>query len=119
MLELFFGGIAGKNIGIIENCNMIVENINTIHLLAKYNNHGTSTAIMNCYIGSLVGQNDSSIKSCNAEKSEFIKDVGKTSLKESNLNTYGVVCELNLYEDEMYAGIIGKNGASVENVIYN
>lgn len=116
---LYFGGVCGRNTGAINNCKMIGSNSNTIHLLAKYNNHGTSTARMNAYIGSLVGINDKKITNSSGTKSEFVKDIGKTSLKESSGSTYGIVSELNLFEDSIFSGIIGQNNGEAANVLYS
>ena len=116
--NIYFGGITGKNLGTVESCIVSGLHRNTIALLAKYKNHGTSTAITNSYIGSLVGYNANTIKNSRAIKSTFIKDVGTTSLKGSGLNSYGIVCELNFYEDSTFAGIIGKNDGNASNVLY-
>ncbi len=118
-LTIFFGGVTGKNTGTIDDCTSTGSNANTIHVLAKYKSHGTSTARVNCYIGSIAGKNDSTIKNSRAKKSVFIRDVGTTSLKEASSSTYGVVCELNLYEDQTFTGLIGQNSGVVENVVYN
>lgn len=118
MSTIYFGGVAGKNSGTIEDCTVTGLNSNTVHLLAKYNNHGTSTATTNAYIGALVGSNSKTILNCSAKKSNITKDVGATSLKESNMNTYGIVCNLNLYEDTTYTGIVGNNSGSISNLLY-
>ena len=116
---VYFGGVCGKNSGDIKNCVMQGSNKNTLTLLAKYKNHGTSTARINAYIGSLAGVNDKNISDSSAVRSEFIMNVGTTSLKEASGGTYGIVCELNLYEDSVFTGIIGKNNGQATDILYS
>ena len=113
---IYFGAICGENKGKINDCTVSHGDSNLINIVADYDKYGSSYAITNAYIGSLVGVNSKTVTNCSAKASAVIKELGSDSSSGSNGGQHP---KLNLYMDNKYRGIIGKNGGTVENTLYN
>lgn len=113
---IYFGGICGENKGNIVNCTVLNADANSIHVVADFDSYGSSYAITNAYIGSITGLNSKTVSNCSAKASVVVENVGSTS---TNGNNGGQHPKLNLYMDNTYNGIVGKNNGTVENTLYN
>lgn len=113
---IYFGGICGENKGIITNCFVLNADASSINVIANFNKYGSSYAITNAYIGSITGVNSKSVSNCSAKPSVVVENVGSTSTNGSNGGQHP---KLNLYMDDTYRGIIGKNDGAVESTLYS
>lgn len=113
---IYFGGVCGENKGTITNCIVTNADASKISVVADFDKYGSSYAITNAYIGSIVGVNSKNVSNCSAKSSTVVENVGSTS---TNGNSGGQHPKLNLYMDNTYRGIVGKNNGTVDNTLYN
>lgn len=112
---IYFGNMCGENKGIVSDCNVLSADTNSISVFAYYSGYGSSYAKTNAYIGSIVGINSGTVKSCIAKPSVVVENVGDS---ETNSDKGGKYPTLNLYMDDLYKGLIGKNDGTIETTVY-
>ncbi len=111
----YFGGIVGNNKKEISDCTININNTNTIKVSAtKVEEYGLAIAKSYAYIGNIAGVNSAKISNCKSTRSSVATNVKKSSIKEVHLGKYGIECNLALYEDSLYKGVIGKNTGTIK-----
>lgn len=118
ILIIYFGGIAGRNEVSITNCHVNSIISGNVIVDANNNGRGTAKATTTFVAGSLVGENTGNIFECSGVQMKILEQVTETKLSNSNLNTYGIVCKLNLSFGNQYYGLIGTGEEKVFKVTY-
>ncbi len=108
---VYFGNIAGINEGNISKSTVSAEDKIAFSALAYSSAGGaTANAYLHCYVGSLVGENRSTVTECKAKVyTEVSRNVSATVGWGANNNDAG----LKVDNAPLYEGIIGVNGGTI------
>lgn len=117
--KVYYGGIAGKNGGIVVDCRvsgMCSAIVKVSATLGK--KYGMCRVTTETFLGSIVGLNSSKIVNCIGRQFSVVPDLNEDYVFTSNLSDQGHVSIHTANTEANYFGMIGKNSGNIENVTY-